>query len=65
MSKVLTNDHLLCYTEHLRMVKADMEICFRDMVNSDVPDWVAELFQGDVFQNEAAIKDNLTNIQNN
>ena len=47
-----------------RTIKAEMEIWFRDIANLDVPVWVAEPFQADVFQNEAAIQENLIDPEN-
>ena len=60
----MTNDQLLCHTEHLKTVKADEEIPFWDVANLDVPDWVVQPFQADVFQNGAVIQENLIHLQN-
>nr|XP_054592103.1 zinc finger BED domain-containing protein 5-like [Nothobranchius furzeri] len=46
VSSKLTDEELLCYTEHLRMIKADMELRFRDLQNLQVPYWILEPFQG-------------------
>ena len=41
-----------------------MEIRFRDFTNLDVPNWVVKPFQADIFQNEAAIQENLIDLEN-
>ena len=39
-----------CVTpSNLKTVKADVEIRFWDVANLDVPDWVTQPFQADVF----------------
>ncbi|CAL8338365.1 unnamed protein product [Boreogadus saida] len=43
----LTDGHLLVYTDHLKAVKANMEVSFRDLDQLAVPDWVMELLQLD------------------
>ncbi|CAM4566688.1 unnamed protein product [Leuciscus chuanchicus] len=63
VSEALTDDLLLVYTDHLRMVKADMEINFRDLLNLDVPSWVVQPFQTDVIECEPAIQEHLVDIQ--
>ncbi|XP_077083466.1 zinc finger BED domain-containing protein 5-like [Siphateles boraxobius] len=60
----LTDNHLLRYTDHLRAVKADMEIRFRDLEQLDVPEWVMEPFEGDVSRSEAEIQETLIDLQN-
>ena len=47
-----------------RTVKDDMEIQFRDVTNLDVLDWVVKPFRADVFQNKAAIQENLIDLEN-
>ncbi|XP_071394012.1 zinc finger BED domain-containing protein 5-like [Centroberyx affinis] len=63
VSEALTDDRLLIYIDHLRMVKADMEIRFRDLLNLDVPIWVVQPFQADVTECEPAIQEHLIDIQ--
>ncbi|XP_071771056.1 zinc finger BED domain-containing protein 5-like [Centroberyx gerrardi] len=63
VSEALTDDRLLIYTDPLRMVKADMEIRFRDLLNLDVPVWVVQPFQADVTECEPAIQERLVDIQ--
>ncbi|KAM3874376.1 zinc finger BED domain-containing protein 5-like [Diretmus argenteus] len=63
VSEALTDDRLLIYTAHLRMVKADLEIRFRDLLNLDVPLWVVQPFQADVAECEPAIQEHLIDIQ--
>ncbi|ROJ30521.1 Zinc finger BED domain-containing protein 5 [Anabarilius grahami] len=63
VSESLTDDLLLVYTDHLTMVKADMEIRFRDLLNLDVPSWVVQPFQADVIECEPAIQEHLVDIQ--
>ncbi|KAK9960341.1 hypothetical protein ABG768_008202, partial [Culter alburnus] len=63
VSEALTDDLLLVYTDHLTMVKANMEIRFRDLLNLDVPSWVVQPFQADVIESEAAIQEHLVDIQ--
>ena len=41
-----------------------MKIQFRDVTNLNVPDWVVKPFQVDIFQNEAAIQENLMDLEN-
>ncbi|XP_051950665.1 zinc finger BED domain-containing protein 5-like [Xyrauchen texanus] len=60
----LTDNHLLRYTDHLRAVKADMEIRFRDLDQLDVPEWVMEPFQVDVSRTEDEIQETLIDLQN-
>ncbi|XP_071397542.1 zinc finger BED domain-containing protein 5-like [Centroberyx affinis] len=63
VSEALTDDRLLIYIDHLRMVKADMEIRFRDLLNLDVPVWVVQPFQADVTECEPAVQEHLIDIQ--
>ncbi|KAM3833924.1 zinc finger BED domain-containing protein 5-like [Diretmus argenteus] len=63
VSEALTDDRLLIYTAHLRMVKADLEIRFRDLLNLDVPLWVVQPFQADVAECEPSIQEHLIDIQ--
>ncbi|XDV20634.1 hypothetical protein PO909_025934 [Leuciscus waleckii] len=63
VSEALTDDLLLVYTDHLSMVKADMEIRFRDLLNLDVPSWAVQPFQTDVIECEPAIQEHLVDIQ--
>ncbi|XP_070408073.1 zinc finger BED domain-containing protein 5-like [Nothobranchius furzeri] len=64
VSSKLTDEELLCYTEHLRMIKADMELRFRDLQNLQVPYWILEPFQVDVFEKEPIIQEHLIDLQN-
>uniref|UniRef100_A0A8C6KAH0 DUF4371 domain-containing protein n=1 Tax=Nothobranchius furzeri TaxID=105023 RepID=A0A8C6KAH0_NOTFU len=64
VSSKLTDEELLCDTEHLRVIKADMELRFRDLQNLQVPDWILEPFQVDVFEKEPMIQEHLINLQN-
>lgn len=54
---------LLVYSNHLRMVKADMEIHIRDLLNLDVLAWVVQPFQADVTKCKTGIQQHLVNIQ--
>lgn len=63
MSEALTDDHLLIYTNQLRMVKADMEIRFRDLLNLDVPIWVVQPSQADMTECKPTIQEHLVYIQ--
>lgn len=45
------------------MVKADMEIRFRDLLNLVVPAWVVQPFQADVTECETSIQEHLVDIQ--
>ncbi|XP_029281523.1 SCAN domain-containing protein 3-like isoform X2 [Cottoperca gobio] len=64
VSEALTDDRLLIYIDHLRMVKADMEIRFKDLLDLDVPIWVVQPFQADVVNKcEPAIQEHLIDIQ--
>ncbi|XP_076144513.1 zinc finger BED domain-containing protein 5-like [Alosa pseudoharengus] len=60
----LTDGHLLVYTDHLKAVKADMEVRFRDLDQLAVPDWVMEPLQQDVASSEEAIQESLIDLQN-
>ncbi|XP_048117914.1 zinc finger BED domain-containing protein 5 [Alosa alosa] len=60
----LTDNHLLRYTDHLKTVKADPEVCFRDLNELDVPEWVTEPFQVDVSSIDAAFQESLIDLQN-
>jgi len=60
----LTDNHLLRYTNHLRAVKKNMEISFKDLGQLDVPEWVMEQFQVDVSRSEAKIQETLIDLQN-
>ncbi|XP_076613559.1 uncharacterized protein LOC143337715 [Chaetodon auriga] len=59
VSDELIDDHLVCYTDHLRAEQADMEICFRDFQNLAVPNGVVEPFQADVMECTANIQEHL------
>ncbi|XP_028440786.1 protein FAM200A-like [Perca flavescens] len=60
----LTDNHLLRYADHLRAVKADMEIRFRDLEQLEVPEWVTEPFQTNASRSEAEIQETLIDLQN-
>ena len=60
----LTDGHLLVYSDHLKAVKADMEVRFRDLDQLAVPDWVMEPLQQDVASSEEAIQESLIDLQN-
>ncbi|CAL8342268.1 unnamed protein product [Arctogadus glacialis] len=61
----LTDGHLLVYTDHLKAVKAGMEVCFRDLDQLAVPDWVMELLQHDAASSEEASQESIIDLQNN
>ncbi|XP_010775064.1 zinc finger BED domain-containing protein 5-like, partial [Notothenia coriiceps] len=63
VSEALTDERLLIYTDHLRMVNADLKIRFRDLLDLDVPTWVVQPFQADVAECEPAIQEHLIDIQ--
>lgn len=63
MSEALTDERLLIYTDHLRMVNADLKVRFRDLLDLDVPTWVVQPFQADVVECEPAIQEHLIDIQ--
>uniref|UniRef100_A0A3Q3VYA2 HAT C-terminal dimerisation domain-containing protein n=1 Tax=Mola mola TaxID=94237 RepID=A0A3Q3VYA2_MOLML len=63
VSEALADEGLLVYIDHLRMVKADMGICFRDLLDLDIPIWVVQPFQVEVTQCEPAIQEHLFDIQ--
>uniref|UniRef100_A0A3Q3B2L2 DUF4371 domain-containing protein n=1 Tax=Kryptolebias marmoratus TaxID=37003 RepID=A0A3Q3B2L2_KRYMA len=65
VSEEVTDDRLQIYVEHLKMVKADLEIRFRDLLDLDVPVWVVQPFQADVVDCELAIQEHLVDIQCN
>ncbi|XP_030298040.1 zinc finger BED domain-containing protein 5-like [Sparus aurata] len=60
----LTDSHLLLYTDHLKAVKADMAIRFRDLQQLDVPDWVMEPWKADAVSCEPEIQESLIDLQN-
>ncbi|KAK0142231.1 hypothetical protein N1851_020062 [Merluccius polli] len=60
----LTDRHLLRYTDHLKAVKADITIRFRDLEQLDVPDWVMEPGQADAANCEPEIQESLIDLQN-
>ena len=60
----LTDGHLLVYTDHLKAVKADMEVRFSDLDQLVVPDWVMEPLQHDAASSEEAIQESLIDLQN-
>ena len=51
----LTDGHLLVYTDHLKAVKADIEVSFRDLDKLPVPDRLMEPLQQDAASSEEAI----------
>uniref|UniRef100_A0A3Q3VS94 HAT C-terminal dimerisation domain-containing protein n=1 Tax=Mola mola TaxID=94237 RepID=A0A3Q3VS94_MOLML len=53
---------IYCISETM-MVKADMGICFRDLLDLDIPIWVVQPFQVEVTQCEPAIQEHLFDIQ--
>lgn len=63
MSSTLTDNELLCYTQYLRMIRADTEIRFRDLQNLEVPDWILEPFKVDVFEKETVIQEHPIDFQ--
>lgn len=63
MSEELGDDRLLIYIDHLKMVKADLEIRFRDLLDLDVPVWVVQPFQADVVSCELPIQEHLVDLK--
>uniref|UniRef100_A0A096M6F6 DUF4371 domain-containing protein n=1 Tax=Poecilia formosa TaxID=48698 RepID=A0A096M6F6_POEFO len=61
VSEELTDDCLLIYVEHLKMVQADLAMRFRDLLDLEVLVWVVQLFQADVVDCEIAIQEHLVN----
>ncbi|KAJ8010017.1 hypothetical protein DPEC_G00070600 [Dallia pectoralis] len=48
VSEAHTDGRVLIYVDHLKVVKADLEIHIRDLLDLDVPVWVVKPFQADV-----------------
>uniref|UniRef100_A0A3Q3B1D1 C2H2-type domain-containing protein n=1 Tax=Kryptolebias marmoratus TaxID=37003 RepID=A0A3Q3B1D1_KRYMA len=54
---------IVIYVEHLKMLKADLETRFRDLLDLNVPVWMVQPFQADVVDCELAIQEHLVDIQ--
>lgn len=63
LSEALADEDLLVYIEHLRLVKADKGIRFRDFFDLDIPICVVQPFQVEVTQCESAIQEHLFDIR--
>ena len=47
-----TDNHLLVYIEHLKAVKEDMQVRFKDLLDLEVFPWLVESFGGNIVDNE-------------
>lgn len=56
VSRPLTDDDRLGYTQHLEMIKVDEEIRFRDRQNLEVPAWILQPYQVSVCKKEAGLQ---------
>ena len=68
LSKVsddVTDNHLLVYIEHLKAVKEDMQVRFKDLLDLKVFLWLVEPFSGNILDNEldSAMQELLIDLQ--
>ena len=56
MSHGVTDNHLLIYVEHLKAVKKDVNVCFKDLLDLEVFPWLVEPFVSNITECDATMQ---------
>ena len=63
MSHNVTDNHLLIYGEHLKAVKEDMNVHFKDLFDLEVFPWLVEPFASNINECNSIMQEMLIDLQ--
>ena len=63
MSHSVSDNHLLIYVEHLKDVKKDINVHFKDLLDLEVFSWLAEPFASNINECDSIMQEMLINLQ--
>uniref|UniRef100_A0A5S6R3U5 DUF4371 domain-containing protein n=1 Tax=Trichuris muris TaxID=70415 RepID=A0A5S6R3U5_TRIMR len=64
IAEEVKDDDLLVYVNHMKQIQNDMEERFYDLLNLNIPDWIADSFEVSALEVEAEIQESLIDLQN-
>uniref|UniRef100_A0A5S6R6E9 DUF4371 domain-containing protein n=1 Tax=Trichuris muris TaxID=70415 RepID=A0A5S6R6E9_TRIMR len=64
IAEEVKDDDLLVYVNHLKQIQKDMEERFYDLLNLNIPDWIADPFEVSALEVETEIQESLIDLQN-
>ena len=65
MSHNVTDNHLLVYVEHLKAVREDMDVRFKDLLDLEVFPWLVEPFASNINECYSTLQEKLVDLQSN
>ena len=63
MSHNVTDNHLLVYVEHLKAVREDMNVRFKDLLDLEVFPWLVEPFASNINECDSTLQEMLVDLQ--
>ena len=63
MSHNVTDNHLLVYVEHLKAVREDMNVRFKDLLDLEVFPWLMEPFASNINECDSTLQEMLVDLQ--
>ena len=61
--KNVTDNHLLIYIEHLKVVKEEMKVRFKDLLDLEVFPWLVKPFAGNIIECDSTTQEMLIDLQ--
>ncbi|XP_062977714.1 L-amino-acid oxidase-like [Elgaria multicarinata webbii] len=63
VSDELKDDEIIVYVDHLKQLYNDMEVCFHDLLDMDIPAWVVDPFAVNAADVDVSLQEALIELQ--